>query len=103
MVVAGADQRLFPRVAGAVVLLAPHTAVVRQYHPIERRRAMAIRIQAARRNGTNGRTTTARRRPVDINEVAKVAYELFERRGRRHGCDRQDWFDAERIVQARNA
>ena len=64
---------------------------------------MATQGRAARRNGTNGRTATARRRPVDVNEVAKVAYELFEHRGHRHGSDRQDWFDAERIVQARNA
>ena len=34
-------------------------------------------------------------------EIARVAYELFERRGCAHGCDRQDWFEAERIVRQR--
>ncbi len=36
------------------------------------------------------------------NEVAKVAYELHEKRGWTHGNDVQDWLEAERIVLARN-
>jgi len=34
-------------------------------------------------------------------EVARVAYELFERRGCVHGHDLEDWLEAERIVRAR--
>jgi hypothetical protein len=34
-------------------------------------------------------------------EIAKVAYGLFERRGRVPGYDVQDWLDAERIVMSR--
>ncbi len=56
---------------------------------------MATQTRTAR---TNGRTATTQNRSVNVNEVAKVAYELFERRGRKHGYDQQDWFDAERIV-----
>ena len=37
----------------------------------------------------------------DPEEVARVAYEFFERRGRAHGYDLEDWLEAERIVQAR--
>ena len=32
-------------------------------------------------------------------KVADKAYELFERRGYQHGYDREDWFQAERLVQ----
>ena len=35
-------------------------------------------------------------------EIAKVAYELYERRGRVPGYAAQDWLDAERIVMARH-
>jgi hypothetical protein len=34
-------------------------------------------------------------------EIAKVAYGLFERRGRIPGYEVQDWLDAERIVMSR--
>ncbi len=37
------------------------------------------------------------------DEVAQVAYELFEKRGRVHGHELQDWLDAERIVSARSS
>jgi hypothetical protein len=41
---------------------------------------------------------------MDLNdEIAKVAYELFERDGRRHGKDREHWCEAEEIVRARHA
>jgi hypothetical protein len=36
-------------------------------------------------------------------EIAKVAYELFESRGCVHGWDLDDWLEAERIVLARHA
>jgi len=31
-------------------------------------------------------------------EIAKVAYDLHEKRGRIHGYDLDDWLEAERIV-----
>jgi hypothetical protein len=37
------------------------------------------------------------------DEVAKVAYELHEKRGRVHGYDLEDWLEAERIVLERHA
>ena len=38
---------------------------------------------------------------INPSEVARVAYELFERRGRVDGNDQRDWFEAERIVAQR--
>ena len=54
----------------------------------------------------NGRervaTSTQIREPIrDPQEVARAAYELFERRGRVHGHDLEDWLEAEQIIQAR--
>ena len=37
----------------------------------------------------------------DYDEIARVAYALFETRGRRHGHDKDDWFDAQRLLQQR--
>lgn len=36
-------------------------------------------------------------------EIARVAYELFEKRGWVHGHEMQDWLKAEKIVMARHA
>jgi len=36
-------------------------------------------------------------------EIAKVAYELYERDGRQNGKDQEHWLAAERIVRARLA
>jgi hypothetical protein len=36
------------------------------------------------------------------DEIAKVAYELFERDGRKHGMDREHWLEAEQIVKNRH-
>lgn len=36
-------------------------------------------------------------------EIARVAYQLYEQRGRTPGHDREDWLEAERIVRARAA
>ena len=35
------------------------------------------------------------------DEVAKVAYDLFEKRGKVHGHDMADWLKAEMIVRKR--
>ncbi len=37
------------------------------------------------------------------DEIAKVAYELFERDGRQDGKDQEHWLEAEKIVKARLA
>ena len=37
-----------------------------------------------------------------LDEIAKVAYELFEVRGRVDGWDLDDWLNAERIVLSRH-
>jgi Protein of unknown function (DUF2934) len=37
------------------------------------------------------------------DEIAKVAYDLFERKGKKHGHHLNDWFEAEKIVKARHA
>lgn len=36
---------------------------------------------------------------ISAEVVARVAYELFLRRGGVHGYDRQDWYEAERVVR----
>ena len=41
--------------------------------------------------------------PIGRHEVAQLAYELFQRRGGVHGYDRQDWFEAERVVRQRRS
>lgn len=35
------------------------------------------------------------------DEITKLAYELYEKKGRRHGCDFEDWLEAEIIVMLR--
>ena len=36
------------------------------------------------------------------DEIARVAYELYEKRGRAHGHELEDWSEAERIVMERH-
>ena len=40
---------------------------------------------------------------ADAEEIARMAYALFERRGRADGHDQQDWFEAERLVRQRRS
>lgn len=35
------------------------------------------------------------------DEIAKVAHELYEKSGRKHGRDLEHWLEAEKIVRAR--
>ncbi len=35
--------------------------------------------------------------------IARVAYSLYEKRGRTHGCQEDDWLEAEKIVMAQYA
>jgi DUF2934 family protein len=37
------------------------------------------------------------------DEIARVAHDLYEKRGRVHGYHSEDWLDAERIVLKRHA
>lgn len=37
------------------------------------------------------------------DEIAKMAYELYEKSGRIDGRDRENWVEAERMVKARHA
>jgi hypothetical protein len=37
------------------------------------------------------------------DEIAKVAYELFENSGRMYGCELENWLAAEKIVMERKA
>lgn len=37
------------------------------------------------------------------DEIVRVAYELYEKRGMVHGHDLEDWLEAERIVLERHA
>jgi hypothetical protein len=32
------------------------------------------------------------------DKIAKIAYDLYEKKGRREGCHFEDWIEAERIV-----
>jgi hypothetical protein len=41
------------------------------------------------------------KREILFEEVACLAYDLFERRGKAHGYALQDWLEAERIVMDR--
>ena len=44
---------------------------------------------------------TGKQTPLKYEEVARVAYELYEQRGRQDGLDQADWFKAETIVKQR--
>ncbi len=37
------------------------------------------------------------------DEIVRIAYDLYEKRGRVHGYDLEDWLAAERIVLERHA
>lgn len=40
---------------------------------------------------------------MDLNdEIAQVAYELFEKDGKQHGKDKEHWLEAERLVLIRH-
>jgi hypothetical protein len=61
---------------------------------------MAVKTGYSRGSGSQG-TATASAPQVSREEVAVVAYELFEKRGRIPGYDVEDWLEAERIVRTR--
>ncbi|MDD5557073.1 MAG: DUF2934 domain-containing protein [bacterium] len=63
---------------------------------------------AGRKAATKGRprprAKAAPQRALTPQEVRRMirekAYEIYVRRGRAHGRDRGDWFEAERIVES---
>ena len=38
---------------------------------------------------------------LDPGEIARVAYQIWEERGRMHGQHENDWYEAERRIRAR--
>ena len=55
----------------------------------------------ARTTGTRKQADTRPAPTIPEEEVAKVAYALFERRGCTPGGELEDWLEAERIVRSR--
>jgi hypothetical protein len=39
--------------------------------------------------------------PGQMKKIAEMAYQLWEKRGRPHGSDMQDWIEAEKIVMGK--
>jgi hypothetical protein len=39
--------------------------------------------------------------PDQMKKIAEMAHHLWEKRGRPHGSDQKDWFEAEEIVMGR--
>ena len=65
------------------------------------------RVEKLAKNKSNEKTTRVKsesRKPAEPNiyaqRVEKKAYELFEKRGCQNGHDWDDWFEAERVVEA---
>jgi hypothetical protein len=48
--------------------------------------------------GTDG-SKTAQEKALDLQEIARVAYGLYEQRGREDGHALEDWVKAEAIVR----
>ena len=57
-------------------------------------------LQLGRRKQTRATTASP---SIDPGEVARVAYELYEQRGRSDGHDCEDWLKAEALVRRRQA
>ena len=60
---------------------------------------MAMQLATQRRSQARTRAPEV---TVDPQEVARMAFELYEQRGRQHGYDWEDWFAAEQIVRQRD-
>lgn len=66
---------------------------------IVRKRATSGRPAA--KKPAAGKSAAARISPQEIRAmIQRKAYEIYVQRGRRHGRDRADWFEAERIVKS---
>ena len=62
---------------------------------------MAMQLTAQRRNQARAARPQATS-SIDPQEVSRMAYELYEQRGREDGHDLEDWLKAERIVRQRD-
>jgi len=51
--------------------------------------------------GKGKNEAVALRDPDQMRQIAELAYQLWEKRGRPHGSDLQDWVEAEKIVLER--
>ena len=60
-------------------------------------------MATARTAWARNRTSKSESSRIDYAEVARVAYELYEERGREDGHDFGDWLRAEAIVRQRSA
>lgn len=58
-------------------------------------RGVLKRLRIKKEAGGNGHAA------MDYGEVARVAYELYEQRGREDGRDLEDWVKAEELVRQR--
>jgi hypothetical protein len=59
-----------------------------------------VTARSARERSELQQNARARNSEEDVQRrIRERAYELFERRGRANGFDRQDWFEAERQVR----
>lgn len=61
---------------------------------------MAIQLATQRRAQARTRAPEVAADPQGA--IARVAYELYEQRGRHSGHDWEDWFAAEQIVRQRD-
>ena len=59
-------------------------------------------VTASRLFGANRLKGLQQDPAIDCEEVARVAYALYEQRGRTDGHDCEDWLEAERLVRQRN-
>lgn len=55
-----------------------------------------------RRTRVSGNSKAAAEPALNAQEIAKVAYELYLKRGCVNGHDLEDWLHAERVVRQRN-
>jgi hypothetical protein len=67
------------------------------------KRAKTTSTRLAPRTPSPRLSSAEQKRPIELPDgmwerIAKKAYELWEERGRREGCELEDWFDAEAIV-----
>ena len=62
-----------------------------------------VKLGLGKRNITKDIPTKKQNQTISDAEFAKrveaKAYELYEKRGYQHGCDLDDWLEAEQIVR----
>ncbi len=74
-------------------------------------KAGAKKARTSKTTSPNGSQTatavTASAQPINITDlqeqIRRRAYELYEQRGRQHGFDAEDWFQAESEMRSRTA